>query len=447
MSMPNKTVQYKSNTISFYLLAFAIGLTIGFRTFPEFVGFLYVLLAGMCIFLAFQSNMNLLFSVIPYLIYTEMFIRVFAHSVPYLFMQYFLLIIFTILIFRNQSKVKIHSRAFIFLFFFIIIEFVNGARSENPDIARGLLINTLVLAAGVMWASFNFLSPIVVNRILNNIKYAAIYLCGIILARYLMGDVEFRASSGSEGTNGMAPVQLSGYMGFAATVFFFSIMNDRERRSLLINLILFSLTLIIMLLSFSRGGIYFVGIIMCLYFVFNWNSFKNYFLFLLIVPAGLLAYYYVREKTHGLIEQRYEQQGSSGRDRLVEAGLILFKEYPLVGIGPGNFNTTVTDQNLYFTESGVHNEFIRVASEDGILGIVTYWSFFAIAFIQIFKRSKIKREYGIYFLVFFCLIAVHNGLKISLQPFLVMLAIATPDLLKIKRKVNVSIRNTTALAN
>jgi len=445
--MLTKVIQYKSNTITSYLIAFAIGIIIGFRAFPEFVGFLYVVLAVVCIYLAFQSNTGLLFSIIPYLIYTEMFIRVFAHTVPYLFMQYFLLAVFTILIFRNQSRVKMHSRGFIFLFFFIIIEFVNGVRSQNPDIARGLLINTFVLALAVMWASFNFLSPVVVNRILNNIKYAAIYLCGIVLARYLMGDVEFRASSGSEGTNGLAPVQLSGYLGFASVVFFFSIMNNREKRSLLLNLILFSLTLIIMLLSFSRGGIYFVGVIMCLYFLFNWNSFKNYFLFLLLAPCALLAYYYVKEKTHGLIEQRYEQQGSSGRDQLVRAGIILFKEDPLVGIGPGNFNTTVTDKNLYFTESGVHDEFVRVAAEDGILGIATYWSFFIVSFIQIVKRTKIKREYGIYFLVFFCLIAVHNGLKISIQPFLVMLAIATPDVFKIKRKVNVSFRTNSALAN
>src|SRR5690349_21440229 len=111
--MLTKVIQYKSNTITSYLIAFAIGVIIGFRAFPEFVGFLYVVLAVVCIYLAFQSNTGLLFSIIPYLIYTEMFIRVFAHTVPYLFMQYFLLAIFTILILRNQSRVKMHSRGFI----------------------------------------------------------------------------------------------------------------------------------------------------------------------------------------------------------------------------------------------------------------------------------------------------------------------------------------------
>ncbi|HXL58022.1 MAG TPA: O-antigen ligase family protein [Chitinophagaceae bacterium] len=440
-----KIIQYKTNTLLSYIIAFFIGIIVGFRAFPEFVGVLYLMLSVVCIFLAFQVNVKALFSIMPYLIYTEIFVRAYAHAIPYLFLQYFFIAIFIILIVKDSTNVKVHSRGFIFLLFFIIIEFFNGSRSNDPDIARGLMLNSFALAIIVVWSSFNFLSPAVVNKILNHVKYAGIYLCGIVLTRYLVGDVEFRASSGSEGTNGLAPVQLSGYLGFSCSVFFFAIMNDRERRNLLLNLIFFSLGLVIMLLSFSRGGIYFVGIIMCLYFLFNRTSIKSYFLFLLVVPFALLAYYYASEKTHGLIEDRYEQEGSSGRDQLVKAGWALFKQEPLVGVGPANFNTEIDKRNLYGVQSGAHNEFIRVAAEDGILGMVTYWSFFIITFFTIFKRSKLRREYGIYFLIFFCLIVVHNGLKISLQPFLMMLAIATPDIFKVKKKVNVQVRTNAAL--
>jgi O-antigen ligase len=442
-----KILQYKTNTIFAYIVAFSIGIIVGFRAFPEFVGLLYIMLGILCVYFAFRIDLKALFSIMPYLIYTEMFVRVFARVVPYLFMQYFFIAIFILLILNNKTNVNIHSKGFIFFVLFIIVEFFNGSRSNNPDIARGLLINSLALAIVIIWSSFNFLSPTMANKILNHIKYASIYLCGIILARYLMGDVEFRASSGSEGTNGLAPVQVSGYLGFSASVFFFSIMNDPERKSLLLNLIFFSLNLIIMFLSFSRGGIYFVGIIMCLYFIFNWKTSKNYFLFLLLIPFALLAYFFVKEKTHGLIEQRYEQQGSSGRDQLIKAGWELFKQEPLVGVGPANFNTEVDSRDLYSVQSGAHNEFIRAAAEDGILGIITYWSFFISAFFTIVRRTKIQREYGIYFLALFCLITVHNGLKISIQPFLMMLAIATPNLIKVKKKVNVQVTTNAALAN
>ena len=93
---------------------------------------------------------------------------------------------------------------------------------------------------------------------------------------------------------------------------------------------------------------------------------------------------------------------------------------------------------MYGEESGAHNEFIRVAAEDGILGIITYWMFFIVLFINILSRSKIQREYGIYFLVFFCLVIVHNGLKISLQPLLLTMAVATPTVMVVKKKKHVT---------
>jgi O-antigen ligase len=438
--------QNKINSAAGYLIAFCIGIAVGFRTFPEFVGFVYMLVAIACVYLAFQLKTTSMFALMPYLIYTEMFVRVFVHTVPYLFLQYFFIGIFSILILKKESKVRLHSKAFVLLFFFIIIEFINGTRANAPDIARGLLINTLALAVIIMWSSFNTLSTTTVNVILKHVKYASIYLCGIIIARYLMGDVEFRASSGSEGTNGLAPVQLSGYLGFSCTVFFYSIMNG-ERKNILLNLAALCLMSIIMLLSFSRGGIYFLGVMMALYFVFNWTSVKKYFLVLLLIPVGFFAYSYASQKTKGLIENRYEQKGSSGRDQLAKAAWILFEQQPLVGVGPSNFNTEITNQDLYQVESGSHNEFMRVAAEDGILGMITYWSFFIVTLIGILRRSKVSREYGVYFLVFFCLVAVHNGLKISIQPLVMMLAVATPGLIKIKKKANVPVAANTVITH
>jgi O-antigen ligase len=298
-----------------------------------------------------------------------------------------------------------------------------------------------------LWASCNVIKPVLANKILTSIKYAGVYLAAIVFARYLVGDVRFSGYSASEGTNGLAPVQISGYLGFACTVFFFSIMNDQERRNLLINLVLFSFTCIIMLLSFSRGGLYFLGISMCLYFCFNRTQLKSYFLFLLLIPVGIFIYNYVNEKTEGLIVERYQEEGSSGRDRLVEAGWTLFESEPLTGVGTGNFNSKVKTLGLYGVESGAHNEFIRIAAEDGILGIVAYGCFYILLFYEILHRNKIQREYAIYFLLFFCLISIHNGLKISLQPLLLTLAVATPSLIRIRKKSNVPVTGNTVVYN
>jgi O-antigen ligase len=431
-----KRVHY--NSIIGYSIALITGILVGFRISPQFIAVPYVLLSIVCLYFAFQNDIRMVLSILPYLIYTEIFIRAYVLIVPYLYLQYLFIVVFGVLILRSGGKVKLHSRTFVFLFLFMLIELINTTRSDAPDISRSLVTNDLVLVIIALWSSFSIVKPVLANKILNNIKYAGIYLCGIVIARYLVGDVLFSGYSASEGTNGLAPVQISGYLGFSCTVFFFSIMNDQERRNLLLNLVLFSITAIIMLLSFSRGGLYFLGILMFFYFLFNRTQVKSYFLFLLLIPVGLLIYYYVSKKTHGLIVERYQEEGSSGRDRLIEAGWTLFKSEPLAGVGTGNFNSEIKKLGLYTVESGAHNEFIRVAAEDGILGIIAYGCFYILLFYEILRRSGIRREYAIYFLLFFCLINVHNGLKISLQPLLLILAVATPNLVSVKKKKNVS---------
>jgi hypothetical protein len=58
---------------------------------------------------------------------------------------------------------------------------------------------------------------------------------------------------------------------------------------------------------------------------------------------------------------------------------------------------------------------------------------------HILIRPKPSKDYGVYFLVLFALITVHNGLKVSVQPFLLILAIAiAPIGASTKQMTNVS---------
>ena len=93
----------------------------------------------------------------------------------------------------------------------------------------------------------------------------------------------------------------------------------------------------------------------------------------------------------------------------------------------------------------MHNEYVRAAAEHGIIGILLYWGFFIALLITILKRPKPAKDYGVYFFVLFFLITIHNGLKISIQPFLIILAIAiVPISSQSKRVINVSARQLNA---
>ena len=159
---------YKLNTVALYSIAFLIGIIVGFRTFTDFIGLIYFLIALVCIFLAFQNNVKALFSILPYLIYTEMYIRAYVTKIPYLFLPYLFICLFLVLIIRSGTNIRLHSKVFIFLIFYLLIELISSTRSNNPDVARGVLINSLLLGVAVIWGSSNFFSPAAVYSILKD---------------------------------------------------------------------------------------------------------------------------------------------------------------------------------------------------------------------------------------------------------------------------------------
>jgi O-antigen ligase len=211
-------------------------------------------------------------------------------------------------------------------------------------------------------------------------------------------------------------------------------MNPEEVKTRLLNVILLGFTATVMVLTFSRGGLYFLLAIVGLFLYYNRAQMASYFKFLFLVPVALFIYSYVVKETGGKIVERYEQEGASSREILVSVGFELFLRNPVTGVGTGNYNTRIVKEKLFFVESGAHNEFVRAAAEHGVIGLVLYWGFFLVLFLNIIRRRQPQQQYAMYFFVLFCLITVHNGLKISLQPFLLMLAIATTSLVYHKKR-------------
>jgi O-antigen ligase len=211
-------------------------------------------------------------------------------------------------------------------------------------------------------------------------------------------------------------------------------MNPEELKTRLINIGLLAFAATVMVLTFSRGGLYFLLAVIALFLFYNRAKMGSYFKFIFLVPVALFIYSYVVKETGGKIVERYEQEGASSREVLVSIGFELFLRNPITGVGTGNYNTRIVKEKLFFVESGAHNEFVRAAAEHGVIGLVLYWGFFGALFFSILRRRQPQQQYAMFFFVLFCLITVHNGLKISLQPFLLMLAIATTSVAYHKRR-------------
>jgi len=416
----------KSNTGK-YAIALLIGLVIGANRVPDAViSVLYVLYSVYCIYFALKGDIKNLFTLFPYFVYSEIYIRAFRSFVPNIYADYVFMAILALLLLRQGSAFRLYSVSFVFIGLYALIELIDVVRTNEPAFARIHSVNSINLFLVMLWASSNILKTSTLNVLLNNLKIASIYLAGIILAAHLFGHVEYNSTSSFSSSNGLAPVQVSAYLGLGVILIFLSLVNVLEKEDIFPNLVFFILLLILMLLTFSRGGLYFFAVIAILYMMFNRKNLGSYFIFLILLPIGYVVYYYVVSATNGLIVNRYQQAGASGRDVLVEIGVKIFLSEPLAGIGTGNFSKEIVARHLYEVESGAHNEFIRAAAEHGIIGIITYWGFYFFLFFEIVSRRGIFRQYSLYFFTLFCLILIHNGLKIVLQPTLLILAVATP---------------------
>jgi O-antigen ligase len=407
--------------------ALVSGIILGNDLLPDTGILLLVCLVAFLVLLnGFIGKLENALSILPFLCYTEIYWRDRTEEVPYLFMPYFFILFFGLMIFKQWPLIRVHTRTILFLFFFIVVELLNATRSEDPVYARFLLTNSVALFFVALWASCNVLTDSQINRLLYNLKLAGIFICGVIMVSQITHDVSYGKFSMSEALNGLAPVQISGYLGLTAILFFLSIMYKDGKQVLLLNILCFGLSTTYMALSFSRGGLYFLAAIMALFFAFNFKKLSSIYLLFLLVPVLYLVYTYTVSNTEGLILERYGDTNTSGRNLLVESGIKLFIMRPFNGFGTANFSSALLDNKLYFTESGAHNEFVRTLAEHGLLGAVPYFGFYISLIFEVWQRQEERRQMGIFILVLFFLILVHNALKISIQPLLLLFVIATP---------------------
>lgn len=410
-----------------HILALLAGVVIGLDILPEELVMLLVFGTAMYVLLqGFIGKKENAFAALPYLCYIEIYCRDRIMEIPYLFLPYFFILFFVMMLIKQWPVLKFHSRSFAFLFFFVVIEVVNSSRSTDPENSRVLVASSVALFFISLWASCNVLTNTEINRLLYNVKLAGIFICGIILVSQITHDISYGTFSMSEAMNGLAPVQISGYLGLCSILYFLSIMQQNGRGMLLINITAFLVSTTFLALSFSRGGLYFLAATIGLYFLFNFRKVSNLYLLLLLVPIAFLAYTFTIETTNGLILERFNDTNTSGRNLLVDAGLSLFSMNPLIGFGTGNFNAAILEQQLYHITSGAHNEFIRVLAEHGLAGFVPYVLFYLSLGIDILKRKKFWFQMAAFLFVLFCMIIIHNGLKISIQPLILFIIIATP---------------------
>ncbi|MBP2005809.1 O-antigen ligase family protein [Halobacillus andaensis] len=251
---------------------------------------------------------------------------------------------------------------------------------------NGTIINQSIAAVGIL---FNLASLI-------------LYFAGLVKVRFLFeGDriYEYGMMLDRDYPRLVGLMQDPNFFVFYNTIFFAYYLSNTKST---INKLGLALCIITNLLTFSRGGLLVMIILLAVYIVLN-NPIKNIKLIVgiaLSLVTTFIVLVNMNFNLYELLSSRVEassEDGGSGRLVLWGRAWDYFTSNMYTGIGAFNFSDYNTFD--YGDSLTVHNTFLDILAESGLLGIFFYMMFIAIVFAQLI-RQKVHRTNSYLFLTF-----------------------------------------------
>lgn len=228
--------------------------------------------------------------------------------------------------------------------------------------------------------SYIYFSNIKYNKFqLVNLLYSILYPIIITLIYVILKigdypDIKFTPQSNIYTSGEYGPNQMSIYLslGFILSLSIFFL----EKKEIFNTFSLFTLSFSFIyqtILTFSRGGSFnaifslFAGIL----FPVKNNKIRNtIFMFLIFISVLLIVYLIPKLVlfTEGVIEERYSDISTTGRDQIILADIKIFLDHPIFGVGPGRSKEYHT---FYYKRTSPHTEFSRLLAEHGIFGLIS----------------------------------------------------------------------------
>jgi hypothetical protein len=191
-------------------------------------------------------------------------------------------------------------------------------------------------------------------------------------------NVTFGRTSVSVIREEFGPNQLSAALGLGALfVFLMLILDDKatlKRRLVMAGGMVFLLAATAM--TFSRGGIYnFAGaVILSLFFFLRDGTARIRVaaaLAGLFVVGNYVVFPALDQMTGGFLLKRFSSTNLTGRDDIAWADLLIWKDNPIYGMGPGR---AIDGRVAMSIHHQAHTEFTRMLAEHGVLGLISLFT-------------------------------------------------------------------------
>jgi O-antigen ligase len=236
-------------------------------------------------------------------------------------------------------------------------------------------------------------------------------------------------ASNFEASGGFGPNQVATVLGLGVFILFTRLFLIKDKLINGIDLVLLGLVGYRAMVTFSRGGV--ITAVLCsliflaIYFLSLRSKERTSLIPKLVIISMVLVVTWLLTSflTLGLIDKRYANQDSLGRDKedfstgrteLFNAELLAFYENPITGIGVGK----IKEYRLERTgvESASHNEISRILSEHGIFGLI---AILLLIITPLILRLKNKTNIYLYSLLMFWFLTInHSSMRIAAPAFI-----------------------------
>lgn len=365
-------------------------------------------------------------TVVAYLAAVEPALRLYGMGLPYLSLEYVFIGWSLIVLVRNPGKLRLSLPVF-FYGAYLLLELAGLLSTDSLEYGRTVLIPSLALGSCLLIAAqirFDFPS---LSQLLSGYVVGACSIGTLIAYNFFTGRViQWGTESNKVITGGMGPNQLSFMLAVAA--FLCLVLGDSSTGwARLFHKALAAALTCVMVLTFSRGGLYLlVGAVLVYYPILQRKNIRAVLGFLVFGLIIYFAFDFAVGATDGAIIERYNELTTTNRLELAEQGWKIFMDNPYVGVGTGNYYIVIADDEYFGVTSGAHNELIRAASEHGLPGLLV-WILFALFSFRRAAAGARGTAKSILTVLLLMMVAstFYNGLKLLIQPLMMLIALST----------------------
>jgi len=240
-------------------------------------------------------------------------------------------------------------------------------------------------------------------------------------------DLRFANEGNLIASGGFGPNQVSAILGLAVMLSLLLIVERGQAWIARIPLMLIATALAAQsALTFSRGGLVLAaaGMFAAIFYLVR-NSGRARITLLVIGTLLFGVGKFVieprlEEFTEGKIGERYASASSTGRDVFIEYDLHIFRDNPILGVGPGMATALRQDLGLF---GAAHTEYTRLLAEHGIFGAIALAFLFALGVRTLLAATNnTARAYVAAMIVWAALFLAINAMRLALPSFLFGLA-------------------------